>query len=99
MPKIKLSPEKLAVAHMLHGEGWTHGRIGALFSVERSTITYALSQRKTHLPSQMAERTTQVLAAVLVRTQRAGLTAIAAELKACAAELDAELTSRVTPTA
>jgi predicted transcriptional regulator len=90
MPKIVLSPQHLAVARILAGDNWTHGRIGALLGVSRSTVSHGLKWRKTLLPSRLDEIAAQVLAGVVTRTDRAARRAVASELRVIARELETE---------
>lgn len=89
MPIIKLSPEQVAVARVLVKQGqWTHARVADLFDVERATITYALNRRKTMLPAQLERWEGEMTARIMLRSQQAAQRAVAAELRAIAAELE-----------
>jgi hypothetical protein len=87
MPKIIIGEEQLAVVRVLESLGWSHSRIGRVFSVEHSTITYALRRRKTKLPGQIEELHADLLAKTLDRVDRAMRKAVAHELLIICREL------------
>lgn len=88
MPRTKVTAEQLGVARVLETFGWSHMRIARVFAVDQSTISYALRHRKTHLPTKPQDISSEILARVMDRIERATRRAVARELKAIAQELE-----------
>lgn len=88
MPRVVLTSEKVAVAVALLSQGWTHERIGKFLGVERATISYAVTKRKTLLPGDADVFAANLSLKIVERTQAAAQRAIAVELRKMAAELE-----------
>ena len=86
--KVKLSPDKLALAMVLTGHNWSQERIGALLGVDRSAISYAIRRRKTMLPSKLDMIQAELAGQVVARTEAVARAAVIAELRKIAAELE-----------
>lgn len=83
----KLSSDQVAFAQVLEGQEWSHARIAEMFAVSRSAISYALSRRKTSMPSAVDRVAAEVTEKVLQRVRRVTVRAVARELTRLAAEM------------